>query len=209
MSEDPTLEQTRTGERIMKTISARVAVLAVAAAGVLGATALVPPAMAGHSHRGWSDSRAGYDYARVVQVDPIVREFAVEVPVRECWDEVVYHEPRRRRGTAGATIAGGLIGGLVGNQFGSGRGQDAATVVGGLLGATIANDVARENRRRDDYRGYQETIRRCENTTELRYEERVEGYHVTYRYQGREYTTRTLEHPGERIALRVSVTPVG
>lgn len=173
------------------------------AAGALAGMLVTTPAAAD----AWARRGGDLDYARVVDVQPIVRQVAIEVPVRECWDEVVYREPRRR-GAAGATIAGGIIGGLVGNQFGSGRGRDAATVAGGLLGAAIANDVARSGRRWED-RGYRETVRRCENTTEVRYEERIDGYHVTYVYNGREYSTRTVEHPGQRIALRVSVTPVG
>ena len=190
----------------MKTKPGRIAAVA---AGLLGATLVSAPALADHGSSRWSSGGRDVEYARVVDVQPIVREVAVEVPVRECWDEVVYREPPRRRGGAGATIAGGIIGGLVGNQFGSGRGKDAATVVGGLLGASIANDVARQNRRYEDHRGYHETVRQCENTTELRYEERIDGYRVTYVFNGREYTTRTQDHPGQRIALRVSVTPVG
>ena len=31
---------------------------------------------------------------------------------------------------------------------------------------------------------------------------------VTYRFAGREYTTETREHPGDRIRVRVNVTPV-
>jgi uncharacterized protein YcfJ len=171
------------------------------------AAALLGTALAGGDALADDWNRGGdLEYARVVDVAPIVREVAVEMPVRECWDEEVYREPRQR-GAAGATIAGGIIGGIVGNQFGSGRGRDAATVVGGLLGAGIANDVARDRQARQ--RGYVETVRRCDNRTEVRFEERIDGYHVTYRFRGRDYTTRMREHPGERIALRVSVTPVG
>ena len=35
----------------------------------------------------------------------------------------------------------------------------------------------------------------------------LEGYLVTYRYAGRQYTTRTHQHPGKRIRVRVEVTP--
>ncbi|MEO0421897.1 MAG: glycine zipper 2TM domain-containing protein [Pseudomonadota bacterium] len=176
--------------------------IATLTAGLLATMLLTPAAFAGDR----IGNGRNLEYARVVDVRPIVREVAVEYPVQDCWTEVVHHQPRRR-GAPAATLAGGVIGGLVGNQFGSGRGNTAATVVGGLLGATIANDVARNNRDRD--RGYSEEVRRCETVSEVRYEERVEGYDVTYRYNGRTYQTRTQNHPGDRIALRVSVTPVG
>ncbi|MEL6215584.1 MAG: histidine kinase, partial [Pseudomonadota bacterium] len=48
---------------------------------------------------------------------------------------------------------------------------------------------------------------------ETRYEfetrERVEGFRVTYQYRGETYVTRTETDPGNRIRVRVSVTPVG
>jgi hypothetical protein len=42
----------------------------------------------GHSkHRG---ANSGYDYAEVVDVDPIVRQVRVTTPRRECWTETRY-----------------------------------------------------------------------------------------------------------------------
>jgi uncharacterized protein YcfJ len=176
----------------------------LAAAGVLVAAMLVGTAQAHHGDRSGVGSRPEQEivYAPVVDVQPVVRRVRVEVPVEHCWDEVVYRA-RPRRGARGATIAGGLIGGLVGNQFGSGSGKTAATVAGGLLGAGIAGDVARRGG------GYEERVTRCETGYDLRWEEHVQGYDVTYRYRGRRFTTRTREHPGERIALRLAVTPLG
>jgi uncharacterized protein YcfJ len=140
--------------------------------------------------------------APVIDVQPIVRHVTVSTPVRECWDETVYREPNR--GT-GAVVAGGIIGGTVGHQFGSGRGQDAMTLVGALVGSAVAHNVVQRNAQP----AYAETVQRCETRTELREEERIEGYEVTYKYDGQKYRTRMREHPGSEIAVRVSVTPVG
>jgi surface antigen len=41
------------------------------------------------------------------------------------------------------TIAGGALGGFVGNQFGHGGGRAAATVAGVMLGAYIGNSIGR------------------------------------------------------------------
>jgi uncharacterized protein YcfJ len=49
--------------------------------------------------------------------------------------------------------------------------------------------------------------RRCEVTQQTSYEEELVGYDVTYRYQGRIFTTRTQEHPGKRIPVLVDVRP--
>jgi len=54
-------------------------------------------------------------------------------------------------------------------------------------------------------RGYE--VERCETRYVTQEDKEIDGYYVTYRYAGREYTTRTQEHPGKRIRVRVDVTP--
>ncbi|NNF16308.1 MAG: glycine zipper 2TM domain-containing protein [Gammaproteobacteria bacterium] len=174
----------------------------------------------------YTSSRSGnadYRYADVIEVEPIIRYVRVDVPRRECWDEEVYYERResrhyarsRNRGTAGATIAGGLIGGVIGRQIGGGSGRDAMTVVGTLVGSALASDRARRDRdyyedrdSRDRHiAGEVRTVERCEVRREVHEEERIDGYRVKYVYDGREYSTRTDEDPGDRIKVRVSVSP--
>lgn len=149
------------------------------------------------------------DHARVTHVEPIVRQVRVETPRRECWDESVevYHPGRGRHDSATPMILGGIIGGVVGNQFGKGHGRDAATVAGALLGGTLGRDIGQ---RPTPHGGYYstETETRCETYTDTRIEERIEGYRVTYRYRGEEFTTRTAEDPGKRIRIRVGVHPL-
>lgn len=164
-----------------------------------------------HDDRG-SYRHSGYDrdyvYAEVVDVKPLYRYVRVRRPERECWDEEVYDERRRRHGTAPATIAGGLIGGAVGRQFGDGKGRDAMTVVGTLIGSAIAHDRAAD-RHYDDYdRPRTRVVERCETRWDTYDDRRLEGYRVTYWYGGREYTTRTAHEPGDRIRVKVAVTPV-
>ena len=170
----------------------------------VAATAAPSLALAGHD---------GYQYAKVVDVEPIYRFVRIQVPERECWTEIEYETVPRRierhRSSAFPTIAGGVIGGVVGRQFGKGRGRDAMTVLGTVVGAAIGHDAS-HRRYEDEYR--YETVRerpveRCE--TRYRTEQRrdLDGYLVTYKYAGRVYTTRTSEHPGSRIRVRVEVTP--
>lgn len=152
--------------------------------------------------------RGGYDYAKVVDVDPIRHQVRVETPRRECWDEV--REVRSARysesHSAGPMILGGIIGGVVGHQIGSGRGKDVATVAGTLIGASVGHDVAVKNGRTYS-EPREETVERCATRYEEEYEERIEGYRVTYLYEGREYTTRLPYDPGDRIRVRVDVRP--
>ena len=148
---------------------------------------------------------------RTVPVDSVqTLTRVVEIPVsrEECWEEpVTYHAPPHSAAYSHTpTIVGGIIGAVVGNQFGSGSGRDWATVAGTTLGASVGNDYAR----RRAYAGgttYTSTETRCRVVNDYHQEERIDGYLVRYSYQGRQYTTRLNHHPGDRIRVRIDVTP--
>jgi len=161
----------------------------------------------------WSNSRHnrshndGYDYAPVTRVEPIVRQVRVETPRRECWDETRVVESRPHisdPSVGGRTLLGGIIGGVIGHQIGSGRGRDAATIAGAVIGSGVGYDSAR---RRVGTSTEEHVVQRCATRYERDYEERIEGYRVTYEYNGREFTTRMPYDPGERIRVRVDVAP--
>ena len=166
-------------------------------------------AQADHDYRGAGKDRAMYDYAKVLSSQPIVNYVTVTTPVEECWEEIEYYTvDHRPRGTGGSTLLGAVIGGVIGHQFGSGRGNDAATVAGGLIGAAIGNDTAKR-RHGGDYgaRTYERPVQRCKTSYREHREERIEGYRVTYRYHGQKYQTRMPYDPGQRIRVRVDVRP--
>lgn len=172
----------------------------------LGASALVlaaGPALAG-GHGG-----RGHDYARVVDVDPIVTRHRVHVPVEQCWREVRYREAYvpARRDTTGAAIVGGVAGAVIGSQFGSGDGRTAATLAGAALGAVVGREAARSG---DGYRvdARPREVERCRTVHETRHEERVVAYRVTYAWRGRHYVTEMPHDPGRRIRVGVDVYPL-
>src|SRR5690606_16362191 len=144
-----------------------------------------------------------YVYAKVVDVDPIVRYVTVQRPRRECWNEVVY-EHERRGAIAGPALAGGLLGGAIGRQFGGGSGRDAWTLAGAIAGTAIATERGARNRG-DATRAT--TVERCEVVRERYREQRIDGYRVTYQYRGRRHTIITPERPGSRIRLHVTAVP--
>ena len=189
------------------TISARGASVLVILAG-LGATSVAlaaPPSWSNSRHnRAYDD---GYDYAPVVRAEPIVRQVRVETPRRECYDDVRTVESRphiSEPAVGGRTLLGGIIGGVIGHQFGSGSGRDAATIAGAAIGAGVGYDSAR---RVYGASTTQEVVQRCEVRYQDQYEERIDGYRVTYRYNGRDYTTRMPYDPGSKIRVRVDVAP--
>ena len=169
------------------------------------AITLVMPLVGNAGHK---RSKDGFqDYAEVVHVEPILRVVEVSTPREECWQAEVHHPVHyRRHRAAGSMIVGGLIGGVIGNQFGSGRGKDMATLAGTVIGASIGHDHATRVAHSRTYNrvSYE---RRCRTVNDYHTQEQVNGYRVTYVYDGQTFTTRLPYDPGERLPVRVSVAP--
>ena len=162
-------------------------------------------------------ARAGSDeltnhhiaYAKVVDVTPVYREVRKSVPVEECWQEPVTETRHIRHSgnTAGGTLAGGLIGGIIGHQIGKGRGQKLSTAVGTLIGAQLGHDAASGGPHASS-QTYTRMQNFCEQHNQVSYEEVLDSYRVTYRYEGDEYRVNMPYDPGSKIKLKVSVEPV-
>ncbi len=154
-----------------------------------------------------------YEWADVVNVEPIYSSYDRPVADRHCYEQpVTYREPVRyydgRRDRAPAVL-GAIVGGVVGNQFGKGHGRDAATAAGALLGYHAVRDSQRHYG--GYYAGGREYTRyenRCTVRTDYVREEVINGYDVTYRYRGQIYRTTTDYDPGDRIQVAVDVRPV-
>jgi uncharacterized protein YcfJ len=160
-----------------------------------------------HSYDSRYDREGGNDFARVLHVEPLRRQVRVSEPVRECWQETsTASDGPFSYNNIGGTLIGGALGTVVGNQVGHGRGKDVARVAGALIGGAIGANVSRD-RQRQLYGDQRRTQERCEVRYRDSWEERVDGYQVTYEYAGREYVTQMPYDPGERIQVRVDVTP--
>ena len=158
----------------------------------------------------YDDTGAFFTYAKVIDVQPIVRVVQVTTPRQACWEEPVTraHYPRHGR-SATPVLLGGILGGVVGNQFGGGSGKDIMTVAGALLGASIGRDAAYRNSASQPHTTYTTTERRCQTETTVHEEERIDGYNVSYRYQGKTFVTRMPDDPGDRVRIRVRVASAG
>ena len=181
---------------------------------LIGSLASAPDLLADDSS---TTSDIYYGYGEVVKAEPIIRRHVEIAPQKECKQ---VRQPRRRsknhrQGQFLPSLLGGLVGGVIGHQFGGGRGKTVLTIAGAVAGANIAKGSSsrhdrdeshdRNGRRHKLHRGYET---RCEIVDQAYEVEKVDGYRVTYRYLGREFTRTTEQHPGSRIQLRVQVEPV-
>lgn len=79
-------------------------------------------------------------YATVISVTPSHSREYVEIPVQTCNEvRVPVYRTVRTAPNSGDILAGAIIGGIIGNQFGGGSGQDAMTALGAIVGANSAN----------------------------------------------------------------------
>jgi uncharacterized protein YcfJ len=146
------------------------------------------------------------DTARVTRVDPLYQTVSVPERRRQCWDEPVRSGGRLGGENLAGTLIGGVVGGVVGNRFGSGSGRDAMTVAGTIAGAVVGAELSQ---RRNPGYAYPAVEERCEWVTDYRDEERIDGYRVYYRYEGREFVTTLPYDPGRQLRVRVNVEPEG
>ncbi len=146
-----------------------------------------------------------FGYADVLRVDPVYEMVRFREPREECFDEPVEVRERGGGDPTGGTVLGAIIGGVVGNQVGSGSGRRAATVAGAIAGGAIGRNVDRTNGGPD--RVYPGSERRCQVVDVEREDRRVAGYDVEYRYKGDVFVSRLDYDPGNKLRVRVSVSP--
>ena len=135
------------------------------------------------------------DYARVVSVYAQMDKY--NEPRQECRTETVQENSS---GVIGAVI-GGVAGGILGNQVGKGNGRTVATAAGAITGAVVGDRV--QNKESGTAGRQVQNCRPVDN-----WQSRVSGYNVKYEYKGRTYSTVMPNDPGDRIRVRVSVTPM-
>ncbi len=150
-----------------------------------------------------NNNYAFQDTARVTHVEPLYKTVRISSPQRECWNEPRNHRPTAQNKSYTSTIASGIIGGVIGNQFGGGSGKTVMTVAGTLLGGSLGNDYNNKSQARSSYNNHEN----CRVTNNYREEQRIDGYQVTYRYQGKTYSTEMEHHPGKHLPIEVSVRP--
>jgi len=137
-----------------------------------------------------------FDNAPVLSVTPQVER--VNTPRQECRTEYIRESVSNNSSPAGAII-GGIAGGLLGSTIGKGDGSIAAAAIGAGVGAVVGDRMGNNQPNGMIDR----PIDRC--VTVDNWQNVSHGYLVTYRYNGRDFTTLADENPGSMIKVRVGV----
>src|SRR5207342_2283713 len=87
---------------------------------------------------------ADAEYARVVSVAPVTG------PHQVCTNETVTEQrkPNDQHQVAG-TVIGAIAGGVIGHQFGGGKGRTLATVGGAVGGGAVGKEVQKNQQSKD------------------------------------------------------------
>ncbi|EJQ2006050.1 glycine zipper 2TM domain-containing protein [Cronobacter sakazakii] len=134
-------------------------------------------------------------YAQVVSATPIKE--TVKTPRQECRNVTVTHRrPVQDENRLTGSVLGAVAGGVIGHQFGGGRGRDVATVVGALGGGYAGNQIQAHLQEGDTYTTTQQ---RCKTVYDK--SEKMLGYDVTYRIGEEQGKIRMDNDPGSRIPL--------
>ncbi|MEO8748297.1 MAG: glycine zipper 2TM domain-containing protein [Rhodanobacter sp.] len=146
-----------------------------------------------------NDDNAHYGWADVLRADPVQGVARTQVPRQECYDQpVVTHDSGN---TTAGTVLGAVVGGVLGSTIGKGDGRKAATVLGAVAGGAVGNRASNQGG------DYESTQTRCRTVSSVSEQRQIVGYDVEYRYHGDVYVSRLSYDPGDRLRVRVSVTP--
>ena len=119
----------------------------------------------------------------------------VGTPEQRCWVEREQIPQERRSANVPAAVAGALIGGILGHQVGSGRGQDIATVGGAVAGAAVGSQIGRSG---SAQQAQTQDVQRCENVPSAA---RPDYWDVTYNFRGQEYRMQMTTPPGQTVTV--------
>jgi len=135
-------------------------------------------------------------FADVVAVKEVTQ--TVVTPREECHDVQVQRQaPVQDEHRVAGSVIGGVAGGLLGSTIGGGKGKTLATVAGAAAGGYAGNQVQKNMQQKDVVTS---TERRC--TTVHDKSEKLLGYDVTYRLDGKDGVVRMSFKPGATLPVK-------
>ena len=130
----------------------------------------------------------------------------VVTPREQCEDVQVQHQaPVKDKNRVAGTAIGAVAGGLLGSTIGGGKGKTLATIGGAAAGGYAGNQVQKNMQEKDVTTS---TERRCKTVQDK--SQKLVGYNVTYRLDGKEGSVRTSFKPGATLPVKdgkVDTTP--
>lgn len=135
-------------------------------------------------------------FAEVVAVKEVME--TVVSPRERCEDIQVRHQaPVKDNNRIAGTVVGGVAGGLLGSAFGGGNGKTLATVAGAAAGGFAGNQVQKGMQQGDVVTSSEH---RCKTVNEK--SQKLVGYNVSYRLDGKEGVARTSFKPGLTLPVK-------
>lgn len=135
-------------------------------------------------------------FAEVVAVKDVTE--TVITPREHCEDVQVQRQaPVKDQHRIAGTVVGGVAGGLLGSAIGGGKGKTLATVAGAAAGGYAGNQVQKSMQQKDVVTT---TEHRCKTLNEK--SQKVVGYNVTYRLDGKDGVVRTSFKPGPTLPVK-------
>ncbi|MCC7459586.1 MAG: glycine zipper 2TM domain-containing protein [Nitrospira sp.] len=134
--------------------------------------------------------------AEVVAVKDVME--TVSTPREQCEDVQVQRQaPVKDRHRVAGTAIGAVAGGLLGSAIGGGDGKKLATVAGAAAGGYAGNQVQKNMQRKDVTTSVE---RRCHTVQEK--SQKLVGYDVTYRLDGKNGQVRLDHKPGPTLPVK-------
>lgn len=138
---------------------------------------------------------SGPQYAQVLSATPIKE--TIKTPRQECRNVTVTHRaPVQDENRIAGSVLGAVAGGVIGHQFGGGRGRDVATVVGALGGGYAGNQIQGSLQNNDTTSSVQQRCKTVYDKTQ-----KMLGYDVTYKIGDQQGKIRMDHDPGTQIPL--------
>ncbi|MDQ7073729.1 MAG: hypothetical protein Q9O24_00890 [Gammaproteobacteria bacterium] len=155
-------------------------------------------AEASQKHRHHQQSYTSF--ARVTHVEPIVRYIEVTRPHKECWDEEDEYDSHENRQPHSTGHRAPIFNGTLGNRIINPQKEKKSDLRQPKTNQQSHSRNTKEHRGRH----HQE----CRVVNRHHREKQIDGYLVHYRYKGENFETRLPYHPGDRMKVRISVTPI-
>lgn len=116
-------------------------------------------------------------------------------PTQRCWVEREQIVQNSGGANAPAVIAGALLGGIIGHQFGGGTGKDLATAGGAVAGATLGANLGSNSG------GQVVTTQDVQRCTTVPNQSQPEYWDVTYIFRGQEHRIQMATPPGRTVTV--------